>query len=149
MYPSIPEARHLSRSPIIATGIHPSAIPKVGAVQASERRVHSIIGRPAPPEAADAELLVLLAAARALALPDAIWHAKAHARIASIGQGAAIPAAVTALAEELGTTTMKDLQIACCRPPEETFTTRTSPAGPTSPLLSPTGRGPGAKHTRR
>jgi hypothetical protein len=78
-------------------------------IQARAGRVRSIIGRPAPPEGGDAELLVLLAAARALALPDAIWHMKAHARVASIGHGAAIPAAVSALADELGTPTMKEL----------------------------------------
>lgn len=78
-------------------------------IRTREGRVRSIISRPAPPEAADAELLVLLAAARALVLPNAIWHMKAHARIASIGQGAAIPAAVTALADELGSPSMKAL----------------------------------------
>jgi hypothetical protein len=82
---------------------------KPAQIQARERRVRSIVGRPAPPEADDAELIVFLAAARALALPDAMWHMKAHARIASIGQGAAIPVAVAALADELGSTTMKEL----------------------------------------
>lgn len=85
------------------------AVSKAAQIQAREGRVRLIISRPAPPEAADAELLVLLAAARALALPDAVWHMKAHTRVASIGQGAAIPGAVTALADELGTTTMKEL----------------------------------------
>jgi hypothetical protein len=85
------------------------AVNKTARIQAREGRVSSIISRPAPPDGADAELLVLLAAARALALPDAVWHMKAHTRIASIGQGAAIPAAVAALADELGTTTMKEL----------------------------------------
>jgi hypothetical protein len=78
-------------------------------IHAREGRVRSIINRPAPPEGADAELLVLLAAARALANPNAVEHMKAHARIASIGHGAAIPAAVSALADELGTATMPEL----------------------------------------
>jgi hypothetical protein len=82
---------------------------KTARLQARVGRLRSIISRPAAPEGPDAELLVLLAAARALALPDAIWHMKAHARIASIGQGAAIPAAVSALADEFGSTSMKEL----------------------------------------
>lgn len=85
------------------------AAKRTAQIQARAGRVRSIISRPAAPEGADAELLVLLAAGRALALPDAIWHMKAHARIASISQGAAIPAAVSALADELGTTSMKEL----------------------------------------
>jgi hypothetical protein len=90
-------------------------------IHAREVRVRSIINRPAPPEGGDAELLVLLAAARALELPDAVEHMKAHARIASIGQRAAIPAAVTALADELGTTTMPELADRLLPPISEDF----------------------------
>jgi hypothetical protein len=100
----------VDRGMLIHTGpLRTLAASKSAQIRAREGRVRSIISRPAPPEADAAELLVLLAAARALALPDAVWHMKAHTRIASIGQGAAIPAVVTALADELGTTTMKEL----------------------------------------
>ena len=115
-HPDGPSDYHASVASLVDRGMLSHAGPlrtlaadNTAQIQARTRRVRSIISRPAPPEATDAELLVLLAAARALALPDAIWHAKAHARIASIGQGAAIPVAVAALAEELGTTTMKEL----------------------------------------
>jgi hypothetical protein len=115
-HPDGPGDYHASVTSLVDRGMltHPGPLRtpvanKTAQIQARDARVRSIISRPAPPEAADAELLVLLAAARALALPDAIWHMKAHARIASIGQGAAIPAAVIALADELGTTTMKEL----------------------------------------
>lgn len=115
-HPDGPGDYHAAVTSLVDRGMltHPGplrtpAANKIARIQARAGRVRSIISRPAPPEAADAELLVLLAAARALSLPDVIWHMKAHARIASIGQGAAIPAAVTALADELGTATMKEL----------------------------------------
>jgi hypothetical protein len=78
-------------------------------VPARKARVGSTIRRPAPPEGVDAELLVLLAAARALELPGTDDHMSAHARVASIGHNGTIPAAVTALAVELGTETMMEL----------------------------------------
>jgi hypothetical protein len=79
-------------------------------ISARQARVASIIQRPAPPQGADAELLVLLAAARALTLESAADHMKAHTRIASIGQSATtIPPVVSALARELGTDTMREL----------------------------------------
>ena len=78
-------------------------------VPARQARLGSIIRRPAPPEGVDAELVVLLAAARALALPGAEDHTSAHARVASIGHNGTIPPAVTALAVELGTETMTEL----------------------------------------
>jgi hypothetical protein len=115
-YPDSPCDYHAAVASLVDRGLlthtgplRTLAASKTGKIQARESRVRSIISRPAPPEAADAELLVLLAAARALALPDAVWHMKAHTRIASIGQGAAIPAAVTALADELGAATMTEL----------------------------------------
>jgi hypothetical protein len=78
-------------------------------IPAREARVASIIRRPATPEGGDAELLVLLAAARALALTRADDHRRAHTRIASIGQRAPVPPAVGALCDELGTATTAEL----------------------------------------
>lgn len=71
-------------------------------------RVLAIVHRAAPPVGGDAELLALLAAARALPLAGAD-HMLARARIASIGEDGVIPPAVAALADELGEATMPEL----------------------------------------
>ena len=79
-----------------------------GKLPARQARVTSIIRRPVPPEGADAELLVLLAAAGALALTTDD-HLRAHTRVASIGHGIPVPPVIVALADELGTSTMTEL----------------------------------------
>jgi hypothetical protein len=91
-------------------GVLRTLVPTAAAkVPARLARVAAIVRCPEPPTGEDAELLVLLAAARALEVEHPDDHMRAHARIASIGEKSAIPPAVAALAEELGTPTMTEL----------------------------------------
>jgi hypothetical protein len=76
---------------------------------ARQERVLALVRQPAAPVGEDAELLVLLAAAQALAVPGPADHMRAHLRIRSIGQKEAVPSAVSLLAASLGAGSMAEL----------------------------------------
>jgi hypothetical protein len=115
-HPDTPHDYHAAMSSLTDRGLMthtglgraPVATPSAR-IRARHTRVSAIIRRPAPPQAADAELIALLAAARTLRLQTAKDHMAAHTRVASIGHDGLIPPAVIALADELRTTTMSEL----------------------------------------
>jgi hypothetical protein len=77
---------------------------------AREQRLSAIIARPAAPEDADAELLVLVAMTGALGALHATVVRSARMRIASIGEGGSrLPPAVEIAAADLGCDTMAEL----------------------------------------
>jgi hypothetical protein len=78
-------------------------------IEERKRRILAVIHRAVAPVGSDAELLVLLAACRALQVPNRADHMRAHARVASIGQTGEVPAAVCVLCAHLGVASMTEL----------------------------------------
>jgi hypothetical protein len=72
------------------------------ATRARRRRVSMLLRRPAPPEGEDAELIVLLAEAKALPLERAEDRLDARVRLVDIGRLADPPPKVREVAERLG-----------------------------------------------
>ena len=71
-------------------------------VAARRQRVLALVRRPAPPEGADAELLALLAAARALPLERRQDRLRARQRLVEIGRLKEPPPEVAKLLDRLG-----------------------------------------------
>ena len=72
---------------------------------ARQARLLSVIERPAPPTGRDAELLVFLAAIRALPVDKPAVHSQARQRLLAIRD---VPPAVRALVDEFAVTTLEE-----------------------------------------
>jgi hypothetical protein len=115
-YPREPQSYYAAVSSLVGQGMLARtgkfrALPASAEARIGEReaRVFAVIRRAAAPVHRDAELLVLLAATRALKFAHADDHMKARVRIASIGKQDEIPVAVASLCTDLGAASMTEL----------------------------------------
>lgn len=125
-YPREPQGYHAAlnslegRGMLVRTGrfrgLSASAEARIGERQA---RVFAVIRRAAAPVERDAELLVLLAATRAVKFAYADDHMRARARIASIGKQDEIPVTVAMLCKDFGAASMTELADALLPAPRD------------------------------
>lgn len=100
--PPAPPAIEPILTPVEEAKLLAARRPSDPTVGARRQRVLSLLRRPAPPQGPDAELLVLLAASKALPLDDPADRLKARMRLVEVGRLQDPPAEVRVVMQRYG-----------------------------------------------